>query len=76
MAWVQKEMAREVAHPLQAHIGLEPLAIVIDQADQGDRRAADGRGGMHQAIEGGLRAAVEHRQPVEALLPAGLSVHG
>ena len=65
-----------LAHPLQAHIGLEPLAIVVDQADQGDRRAADGCGGMHQAIEGGLRAAVEHRQPVEAVLPAGLSVHG
>ena len=65
-----------LAHPLQAQIGLEPLAIVIDQADQGNRRAADGRGRLHQAIEGGFRPGVEDRQEVEASLPAGLPLPG
>ena len=64
----ERNSSRGLAHPLQAHVGFEPLTVAIDQADQGDRRAADGRGGLHQAFERQFRLAVQHLQGIEGLL--------
>jgi len=48
----------------QTDLGLEPLPAVFDQADQCDRRSAQARGKLHQAVEFQFRRRVE--DPVAA----------
>ena len=45
----------------QADARLEPLAMLVDEADQGDRCAADLAGELGEAVEGLLRRGVEDR---------------
>ena len=66
MAWAQKAMSRPVSSDFQTHLGLEPLAVVVDQADRGDRRVADLRGELRDVVVGLLRQRVE-----DVVLPQG-----
>ena len=49
----------------EAHAGLEPLALGVDQAHERDRRVADLRREPGQVVERGLRRAVEHVECVQ-----------
>mmetsp|Transcript_59389 Transcript_59389/g.140279 ORF Transcript_59389/g.140279 Transcript_59389/m.140279 type:complete len:1259 (-) Transcript_59389:615-4391(-) len=60
-AGAQGVLARRFVHR-QADLGLEPLAVGVDQAEQRDRHAADDGRGLHQGIELLLGRGVQHRQ--------------
>ena len=52
-------VARRLADA-QAHLGLEPLPLCVDQADGGHGGVADRRGQLGQVVELGLARAVQH----------------
>ncbi len=62
----ERKVARRLLHAGQAEVGLEPLALVVNQADQRDRRAGDLRGQAGEAVEQRLRRRVQHGQRAQA----------
>ena len=50
---------------VQAHPGLEPLPVLVEQAHQRDRASGDPRGQSHQVVENRLGLGVEHREGLE-----------
>ena len=63
IAWSQNATSRGVSVDAgQAEVGLEPLALRVDQRDQRDRHAAQLRGGARDGVERGLGQRVEHAQ--------------
>ena len=53
----------------QTEPGLEPLAIVVNQADQRNRRFAQLRGGRNQRVKNVFGRAVEYLQRIQSRLP-------
>jgi hypothetical protein len=70
----ERDVARRFADARQAGGGLEPLPILVDQADQRDRHAADLGGRASQGIEDRLRFGVEHGHRTKARESCGLVV--
>ncbi len=64
----QRRIKRRFAHP-KAGFGLEPLARLIDQVDDGYRGPANPRGKHHDVVEIRLPRRIKYRKP-EALLGA------
>jgi len=60
------KLAGGFLHALQSAVGLEPLPIRIDQAHEGDRRAANGRSGADHRIQLRLRRRVQHAERAQS----------
>ena len=65
------EVARRLAL-LQPQRRLEPLAVAVEQGDQGDRRAAQRRGHAHDVVVGALGQGVDDVEGIERALSRGL----
>ena len=72
----ERDLARRLAHAGEADIGLEPLPLLVDQAQQRDRGAACVRSRRGQRVEQGLGRAVEHHQLAQPGKPARLFWRG
>jgi len=56
----ERKLARRFGDARKSDIGLEPLPVMVDQADQRDWRATDFRRRSHDGIELGLRLAIKY----------------
>ena len=54
------QLPRRLLHALQTQIGLEPLAVRVDEADERDGRAAHGGGRTNHRVQLRLRRRIEH----------------
>ena len=77
----ESHVTRCFAHPRQADVGLEPLALFIDKADQRDGRTAHQRSGEHQGIELGFGTCIQYlqraqrREAGQFIVTGGCSLH-
>ena len=70
----ERHITRGFGDARKAHIGLEPLPLGIDQADERDRHPTDCRCRAHQRIEFRLRPGVEHLQGMQRRQSSGLVI--
>jgi len=71
----ESHVARRFVDARQAHVRLEPLAFLVDQADQRDRGAAERRCHSREPVEDRLMGTVEHQQLAQARQACGFA-HG
>ena len=64
-----KSLATRRFHRIQAHTGLEPLAVFINQGDQGDRRVANVRGQLDHIVIGLLSRGIQNLEAAQVFDP-------
>ena len=70
-AEADRAVERRLAHA-KAHLGLEPLPALIDQADQGNRSLTGPGGKLHQSVELRLWRRVENPVAAQGSKPVTL----
>ena len=64
-----KSMATRRFHRIQAHTGLEPLAVFIDQGDQDNRGVANVRGQLDHIVIGLLSRGIQNLEAAKVIDP-------
>ena len=58
----KRMLVGQLAGAIKTHAGLEPMTILVGEAEHGHGRSRDQRSGTRQGVKKGLRVAVEDAQ--------------